>query len=149
MPDVSSGVIDFFLHPPLGVLTQRLDYFGPYSGNVTRTQYSSTPGPIFTPIGVNLTFGVIVQLNGAIPAGWGYTSGWEDPLGLLDENMYDERLCQLVVQHQLIGGAWITTQLLEVRSFPRLIMWEVAFPGRIGLLVAPGLAFDLFYLTVP
>lgn len=148
MPDVNVGVIEQFLHPPIGVLAGHLDYRGPYSGLVTNTIWSSTAGPVFTDHSVTDTFGVMVNIDGAIPAGWGFTYGWVSPDALYDESWYDQRICQLVVQHQFLSGAWISTQVVNVHSFPTVVLWEVALPGRIGLLVAPGLAVDLSYLLV-
>lgn len=137
-----------FLHPPLGVLRPHLDYHGPYSGNVTLDVWSATPGPVFTDIAVADTFGTIVQVNGAIPSGLGRTLGWNDALGLYTGDIYEERLVQVVVQHQLLGGAWVNSQVFDIRSFPVPLLWAEALPGRLGLLVAPGLSFDLFYLQV-
>jgi len=148
MPDISVGVIDQFLHPPIGALSPHLDYHGPYSGLETITQWSITAGPVFTDIPVANTFGVMLNINGAIPAGWGFTNGWVSPDTLYDEAIYDERICQLVIQHQFLSGAWISTQIVEVHSFPIAIVWDIALPGRVGLLVAPGLAVDLFFLMV-
>jgi hypothetical protein len=148
MPDVNTGLIDFLLHPPLGAMGMHLDYYGPYSGNVELTTWSSTAGPIYTAHSVSNTFGVIVQLNGSIPAGWGFQLGWTDTLALYSEDVYEEQLLQLVVQHQLVTGTWVTTESLSIHTFPKLVMWDIALPGRIGLYVAPGLAFDLFYLLV-
>ena len=148
MPDINTGLIDFFLHPPIGAMGMHLDNYGPYSGNVQLTSWSSTPGPVYTPLPVSNTFGAVIQLNGAIPAGYGYTLGWYDTLALYSEDRYDERLVQVVVQHQLLSGSWLSTQVMDVHSFPTFILWDVALPGRIGLYVAPGLSFDLFYLLV-
>lgn len=148
MPDVNTGVIDLFLHPPLGVLATHLDYFGPYTNERTLTQWSLTPGPVFTPINVSESYGVLLRLNGAIPAGLGATDGWTSPDGQDDEASYEIRLVQIAVQHQLLTGAWVTSQLVNVNTLKRLVLWDTALPGRIGLLVAPGIAFDLFYLLV-
>jgi len=148
MPDINVGIVEQFLHPPIGLLTPHLDYRGPYSGLQTLTQWSSTAGPIFTDLPVTNTFGVQVNIEGPIPIGWGFTNGWVSTDGLYDESIYDQRICQLVVQHQFLGGAWITTQVVPIHSFPLVTMWEVSLPGRIGLLVAPGLSVDLSYLLV-
>lgn len=148
MVDLPIGLAQQFLHPPLGLLRPHLDYHGPYSGNVTVDQWSATAGPVFTNYDVSDTFGVLVQLNGGIPAGYGLTLGWVSDDAQYSGDVYDERLLQVVVQHQLLGGAWVTSQLEEVFDFPLAILWREALPGRIGLLAAPGLAFDLFFLQV-
>lgn len=148
MPDINVGVVEQFLHPPLGALTPHLDYFGPYTGLQTISQWSFTAGPVFTPLNVSDSFGVQVTINGPIPAGWGFTNGWVSPDTLYDEAIYDNQIAQVVVQHQFLGGSWVSTQVVPVHSFPIVIFWEVAFPGRIGLLVAPGLSVDLAFLLV-
>lgn len=148
MPDVNTGVIDLFLHPPLGVLNTHLDYYGPYSNEQTLTRWSSTPGPVFTNVAVSESYGVLARLNGSIPPGLGAIDGWTSPDGQDDEAMYEVRLLQIAVQHQLLSGAWVTSQLVNVTTLKRLILWDTALPGRIGLLAAPGIAFDLFYLLV-
>lgn len=143
-----AGLIDFLLHPPVGALVPKLDGLGPYAGLVTLTEWSRTLGPIFTRLPINVTYGVIVQLAGAIPAGWGYTAGWVSADGQSDTSSYTPRLGQLVVQHQFLTGSWVTTQVVEVVSFPQLILWNEALPGRLGLLVAPHISLDLFYLEI-
>jgi len=142
-----SGLIDFYLHPPIGLLEPQLDFFGPYSGQNTRTEWSSTAGPIFTPVPVSATYGVQLQLNGAIPSGWGLTNGWVSDDGQYDESIYQPPLAQLVVQHRFPNGAWITTQVQWIETFPTVVLWAVSLPGRLGLYVAPRLTFDLFYLV--
>lgn len=148
MPSVDVGIIQPLLHPPLGFLTTHLDGHGPYSGNVELSVWSSTVGPIYTDLNVSDTFGVYVTINGSIPAGWGFITGWVSDDAQYDEAIYEERLAQIVVQHQLLSGLWVSTQIVELRSFPHAVLWDTALPGRIGLLVAPGLAVDLFYLLV-
>ena len=148
MPSVDVGVVSQFLHPPIGLLGVHLDYNGPYTGLQTLTQWGSTPGPTIIQQSVSNTFGVQVNIDGAIPSGWGFTYGWVSSDGLYDESTYDQRICQLVVQHQFVSGSWISTQIAEIHSFPTVVMWQTAIPGRIGLLVAPGLAVDLSFLLV-
>jgi hypothetical protein len=145
MPDV--GIIEFYLHPPIGLLTPHIDFHGPYSGNRTVTVWSDTAGPVYHDQPVSATYGVQVQLNGPIPIGYGFETGWVSDDGQYDESRYFTRLVQLIVQHQFAGGAWITTQKLDVHTFPVVLLWDISLPGRIGLLVAPGLEFDLFFLT--
>lgn len=145
---VTSGLIDFINAPPLGLLAAHLDFFGPYSGNVTVSQWSRTPGPIFETIDVSNSFGVLWQLNGPIPTHWSFTTGWVSDDGQNDESTYRPRLAQLNVQHQLLSGGWVTTQRVEVNSFPGFMRWDEALPGRLGLLVAPHIALDLFFLLI-
>jgi len=141
-----TGIIDLATHPPIGLLNPFLDYFGPYTGNHTLTQYSETPGPVFTIRNVDYSYGVLVQLNGAIPPEWGYQLGWVSDDGQYDESAYSPPLGQLVVQHQFPGGIYVTTQREWIVTFPFVLMWQVALPARIGLRTAPGVSLDLMYL---
>jgi hypothetical protein len=142
-----SGVIDFFEHPPIGLLLAlSLDAAGPFTGTHTMTDYQQ---PLGTHKLVSATYGVVVQLNGAIPQKLGLELGWFDPTGQYTEDRYDERLCQFVVQHQTTSGLWVSTQVIDVRNFPWPIFWEVALPGRVGLRTLPGISVDLLYWPKP
>lgn len=144
---VATGtLVDFVLHPPIGLLTPTLDGRGPYMGNVTRATWSTTLGPVFTDRPVSSSFGVQLLPHGAIPPRWGSRSGWVSDDGQYDQTVYVPAVAQLVVQHQFPNGAWASTQVVTIDSFPLVVLWEIALPGRIGLLVAPGWALDLFYL---
>lgn len=145
--DVATGLIDFYLHPPIGRMEPRLDYLGPYEGNVTLLTWSSTPGPIYTTMPVSATYGVQLQLAGVMPIAWGYDLGWVSDDGQYDEATYDPPLGQLVVQHQFPSGSWLTTQREVVASYPTVVLWQESLPGRLGLRTAPGISFDLFYLV--
>ena len=148
VPNPPTGIIDAFIRPPIGLLTPSLDENGPYSGNRTLTTWSQGPGPVFTSRPVSQSYGVILQLSGAIPIGWGFVDGWRSDDGQYDESRYDPPLAQLVAQHRFTNGVYITTNNEVVAGFPFQVLWNVAFPGRIGLRVAPHLAFDLFYLIL-
>jgi hypothetical protein len=142
MPELPIPIGEQFLHPPIGVLAPFLDWRGPYAGNLTITHRHDGP-----PIGN--TFGVMWQFNGIIPIGWGFENGWVSDDGQYEQSTYETRLFQLVVQHQFRSGVWTTTQLIEPMYAPGAAMWEVALPGRLGLLVAPGIRIDLYYLGIP
>jgi hypothetical protein len=144
MPNIAQGLIDFAFSPPVGVLNTHLDGNGPYGpGNHTLTQWLNS-GVLSN---VSDTFGLYVNFNGAIPPKLGLTIGYSDgALVVLDE--YQDRLVQLVVQHQLISGAWVPTQVADLNALPTFVRWAEALPGRVGLYIAPGIHIDLFYLLV-
>jgi len=153
MPALTS-IIDAVATPPLAAMQQVLDTNGPYTaGTHTLTQFV-TNGAFLLPAGtynVSGTYGVIVSQVGAIPAGLGYRIGWTDPTGNYNESNYQQRMAQMVVQHQLpITGAWVTTDSVDCYTVSRLILWQglVNAPGRVGIYVAPFLSFDLYYLCV-
>lgn len=145
-PGPPTGLIDFFVHPPIGALSMALDENGPYTGLHTLTQWAQGPGPVFTMRPVSQSFGVMVQLSGTIPVTWGFTNGWVSDDGQYDESEYMPPLGQLVAQHRLLSGQWVTTNKLTISSFPVTTLWNEAFPGRVGLLTAPRIALELFYL---
>jgi hypothetical protein len=144
VPDINVNVGDQFLHPPIGTLRQHLDGNGPYGpGTHTLTTWSLDGADH----DVSDSFGVLAQVNGAIPSSWGYKDGWVSPDAQYDAQHYYNRICQLVVQ-QFLGGAWITTQLLDAQDILVAMLWEVALPGRLGLWVPPALAIDLYFLRI-
>ncbi len=144
--DSVARIIDDLLHPDFNKLGLYLDYHGPYTGNHTLTQWSLTPGPIFTDYAVSDSFGVMVQINGAIPPGWGFVSGWTTTDGLYDDARYTPPFGTLVMQRQMADGGWATTQRATLDRFPMLVQWQLAVPGRLGLLCAPNIALDLLYM---
>jgi len=144
MASVTQGIIDFALAPPIGVMNTHLDGNGPYaSGNHTNTTWLNS-GVLST---VANTFGMLVNFNGSIPPKLGLTVGYSDG-GLVVEDVYESRLLQVVIQHQLLSGVWVPTQVEEIFSLPFVMRWVEALPGRVGLYIAPGIAVDLFYLLV-
>jgi hypothetical protein len=142
-----SGIIDFFEHPPIELLSAvRLDAAGPYAGVHTLPTYEYPSGSTHL---VASTYGVVVQLNGTIPAQLGLELGWYDPTGLYTEDRYNLRLCQFVVQHQTLAGLWVSTQVQDVYNFPWPIFWTQALPQRVGLRTLPGISVDLLYWPKP
>jgi hypothetical protein len=141
MSGVAVGVIEQFLHPPLGALGPSLDTNGPYSGNVTITAFGGG-------IATSDTFGVAVIVNGSIPVNLGYNEGWTDPGTLFVGQQYEMMLFQIVVQHQLFGGAWVSDQMLNSYFTANFMLWDSALPGRLGIWTLPGIAVDLYPLRV-
>lgn len=134
-----ASLIDFYLHPPLGLLTPTLDTSGPYAaGNHQITQFSGS-------VPVASTYGILLRMS-TLNADAGYTDGFVSLDGQVDGNVYFQQLCQVGVQHQLSGGTWVLTQLDNVDNIFLPIMWNISLPGRIGLLVAPLNAVDVYYL---
>lgn len=140
MPNI--GIIDVINNLPIGILTPVLDTDGPYSGGInTITTWHA--GAVLH--NVNDTFGVIVQINGAIAPELGRVLGYDDG-GAVNLDVYDMRLTQVAVLHQMFGGAWIPTQSLDVHYAPYLIRWVEAAPGKLGLYVSPTWSVDLYFL---
>lgn len=140
-----SGVIDQFVHLPIGMSDYSLDTGGPYTGNVTLTSWSHD-GPAPSPTPIARSMGAIVRVRGIVPEGWGFSRGWDPGDGGSSESYYDPPLAQLVVQHQFPTGGWLTTQTLEVVTLTTLMQWAVALPGRLGVLTAPGIHVDFLFV---
>lgn len=144
MPTISQGIIDFALSPPIGVMNLHLDGAGPYGpGSHTLTTWLNSG--VLT--NVSDTYGVMVQFNGSIPPFLGLNIGYSDG-ALIVADEFVNRLCQVVVQHQTLSGAWVVTQLSDLNVLPFAMRWEEALPGRVGLYVAPHINVDLFYFRV-
>ena len=145
MPGVPTGVIDTILHPPVGTLTNKLDTNGPYTAG---SHTISTWNDSGTARNVSNTFGMIAVVNGAIPTHWGRELGWDDPITAFGGTYYQGRVLQVVVQHQLLLGlgGYVDTQIEDVFQAAKIMTWNEALPGRIGLYVAPGWSFDLQFL---
>lgn len=134
------GLSSFAVAGPLGVLSAFLDTGGPYSCQTTITTINGNA--------LSASSGVAVVVSGAIPAGLGYHEGWVAPTGLFDGVDYQLRLWQAVVQHQLLSGLWVTTQEINSDKLARVVLWDQALPGRLGLWVLPGLSVDVYRLAV-
>lgn len=147
-----SGVIDQFLHPPLGLLNPVLDDSGPYGpGTSTRSTFS-TAGAFLLPAGtynVSGTYGIIAVVNGAIPATFGFESGWDDVAYPLTSGIrYAERFAQINVIHTLLSGVAVITQTVDVHQLSQMLIFDVALPAVIGIWVNPAMAIDLYYLCI-
>ena len=145
---VPSGLADYLTHPPLGLLDPRRDEFGPHTGNKTITTWSSTLAPISTPHPVSRSYGVIATLEGALPPFLSSELGWISDDGQYEETLFTPRLAQLVAQHQFFNGAWTSTTVVDIRRVPMLVMWNEAFPGRLGLRTQNSISIDLFFLVL-
>ena len=139
---VTIGVIDVIQNLPIGVLTPLLDGNGPYSAG---NHIISTWNDSGTTRNVSDSFGVIVQINGAIASKLGRTIGFDDGAAV-NLDVFEDRITQLAALHQMLGGAWIATQVSDVVYAPALFRWVEALPGRIGLYVSPTWAVDLYFL---
>lgn len=135
------GIIDTITGVPLGLLHPLVDHNGPFTGNNIRDTWldGSTVKP------VSNTFGCVIDISGAIAPKLGRFSGVDDG-GSLVLDTFTERIVQVAVIHQLFGGAYIASQVVDVFYTPFLIRWAESLPGRIGLKVSPDWAIDVYYL---
>ena len=137
------SIIQGLQNVPIGLLQTKLDGNGPYGlGSHTLTDWLD--GAVTR--SVSDTFGVVVQINGAIAPELGRLVGYDDGV-VVNTDEYELRIVQVVQQHQDLSGAWLVTQLADMFYAPQMIRWTEDLPGRIGLYVSPTWSIDLFYLT--
>lgn len=140
MPNV--GIIDTISTLPLGLLTPRIDTNGPYTaGNWIISTWNDSG----TTRNVSDSFGVILDINGAIAPALGREQGFSDG-GSVDLTKFELRITQFAALHQMLGGAWIASQVADVFIMPALYRWAEALPGRVGLYVTPTWNVDLYFL---
>lgn len=149
------GVSSLILSPPIALLTPVLDEDGPFAaGDHTLTDFLTTVSHGLLPAGrwgIGGTYGVLVQPNGAIPATWGYTQGYDSGGAIGIEGwFYFNRFAQVVVMHQSLSGAFITVQVQEAHQIQSYIPTAFIPLGgdRIGLNVSPDIAVDLYFLCL-
>ncbi len=136
-------VIQGLLAVPIGFLQTKLDGNGPYAPG-SHTLATWLDGA--TTRNVSDTFGVVVQINGAIAPKLGRVAGYDDGASV-NADEFEMRIVQVVQQHQDLSGAWLITQLYDDFYAPQMHRWTEDLPGRVGLFVSPTWSIDLFYLT--
>lgn len=153
--NVPTGVANVLVTPPISLLTPVLDENGPYTfGSHTITDFLTTTAHGLLPAGtwpIGGTYGVVVQVNGAIPVTLGYSLGYDSGGAVGFEGYrYFERFAQVVVMHQSLSGAFITIQDQDVTHVQEWIP-TVFIPlggDRIGLFVEPAVAVDLYFMCL-
>ncbi len=149
-----SSIWDSLSFPPLGLLKPVLDTTGPYSAGDYNLDEFTTDGSFVLPVGtyqVHGTYGVIVVPNGTIPVTWGYSIGYDSGGALGNEgNVYENRFCQVVPQHQVLSGFYLPLDRFDVTVVPWYTLWPFRLIGgdRLGLHVTVGITVDLYYLCV-
>jgi hypothetical protein len=119
MVGLPTGVIQQFLHPPVGLLTREL--IAPAltgAGTLTRTR---------GPVGVD-AFGIEISFF-TIPAAFGRV------LGAVDR--FENRIIQLTVQHTLVDGHLVDTEVFDVYS-EGIILFTESLPTSIAFDVTVG-----------
>ncbi len=153
---VSTGIIDTIASPPIASLQQVLDTNGPYGPGSHTIANFHTNGAFLLPAGnypIAGTYGVLIVCSISPPIGMSRFPGWDDgsslPTGNADH--YAQRICQLIVQHQLpITGAQVTTDERDMFELSMLALWQgvIDAPNRIGIHVAPNVQVELFFMCV-
>lgn len=140
MPDV--GIIQSFTQLPVGLLDAASDAAGPYGpGNHSLTTWSQA-GIIRN---VSDSFGVVLQVSGAIAPKLGLQIGYDDG-GAVVLDQFNQRIVQVAQLFQTRTGVWVPVAVNNVFVLPTLIRWVEDQPGKIGLHVHPLWHVDLYYL---
>lgn len=132
-----TGIIDLYFHPALGVLNAQLSPLAPFEGDETLTQPDLTPGRV--------CYGVVVEVTD-IPIELGRVIGWTSSDGVPYGYEWPEGLVQVVVQHQLLSGDYVTTQQEWVNGEVGLVLFDVSLPARVGFHGTPGVVFNVYGL---
>ncbi len=141
MPSVV-GIIDQISSLPIGVLQPVLNADGPFAAG---NHIISTWHDGATLRNVSDSFGVILQVNGAIAPQLGRTIGFDDG-GVVNLDEFELRIVQAAAVHQMFGGSWVATQVADVSYLPYLMRWAEAVPGKLGLYIAPTWHIDTYFL---
>lgn len=129
MPAVDVGVIEQFLHPPIGVCT--LLFEGSHTGSVAISRPAG-------PVGVD-AFGILYSVT-LEPPGAGQLIG--------QSVIYEQRVVQVVVDHTMIGGINVISQRYEGYEDSALIMFTQALPTDVRLWITPGFEIDVYWVVI-
>lgn len=128
MPSNPLGVIEQFLHPPLGIMSSEV-----IPGLFTGDGVLSRPrGPVPTDA-FGMRFSFIT-----VPAGFGFK------LGAVKE--YESRILQLAVEHTMIDGHGIISQVADFRSDNLPFLFDLALPLQVHFSIVPGVSVQFFWL---
>jgi len=127
-----TGIINLFLHPPLGTMSLELLPSEPYTGLVSVDR----PRP-----GVGTDAFGIRYLVTEIPDGYGVTPG-------PGTNVIDRSVVAISVIHRLFDGQLIESQGQSFRTSSGQLLFQESFPLRVVLEMAPGIGVRLWWLLV-
>jgi len=124
------GIIQQFLHPPVGLLIREEIPGGPHHGSVS---FSRPRG------GIQLdAFGVLFVIVES-PPGYGIVQG-------AGNNFYDRDVVDIAVIHQLLDGGLVTSQEETFRVATGYTLFNQSFPRNIAVDIAPGIGARLWWL---
>jgi hypothetical protein len=124
------GVIEQFLHPPIGLV--RREHIGVTAPGADQTLTRVRGTRFVDAYGLEL----IVQDS---PPGYGSTS---DSTGVT----YDRRMWSAAVFHLLLDNQIVQTQLFETQRGDAYFLFNESFPYSVHVHPAPGVSLDMFWL---
>jgi hypothetical protein len=126
------GVIQQFLHPPVGLLSRSVIVGSPFSDYHLFTR---TVGPI----GV-FAFGIAWALD-TWPAGYGREGG-------VISNMFDRDVLKMTVFHRLADGSDVRTEEVRTRLQASYILFSESFPFSVATELSPGVTATFYWLLL-
>lgn len=135
---VSTGIIELFLRPPIGLQKLELIPGGPFtgSGDFTRPRFVVPVGQV----GVD-AFGIRFSITSA-PGGYGVTTSHVS-------DTYDRTVVHLGVQHRLNDGAEVLTDEATFKAAAAQMLFTESFPLRVRWALAPGVVANFWWLVRP
>lgn len=131
MPD-PTGVIQQFLHPPIGVMVREDLPANPYTGY----NLLNRPNLLF---GVN-AFGIAWSAE-SWPAGYGRNSMFID-------SDFDRRILRIQVYHRLADSSDVVSEFLDTKRQSGYLLFNESFPFSVGTEWAPGVTGSFAWLLV-
>lgn len=129
---VATGVIDLFLHPPLGLMRLEAIPGGPFSGLNSFTR--NRPGRGVDAYGIR-------YLCLTIPDGYGITPS-------TPSNYADRQLIAMGTFFQLLDGSLVEVQAQTSRATAGNLFFEQSFPRNVSVELAPGVTANFWWYVV-
>jgi hypothetical protein len=133
MPGVDTGVISFFLHPPLGLMTLEHIPSAPFTGPTT-VALNRPRGPQNTD-----AFGILWSVT-AEALGVGLIPGLQTE--------YEERVLEIIVSHQLLDGSFIISQRVVSNLDSGFVLFNEALPYDLNVKIGPPFQVDFSWVLV-
>lgn len=133
MPGIDTGVINFFLHPPLGVMTLEHIPTAPFTGPV-QVALNRPRGPVHTD-----AFGIVWSVT-AEAAGVGRVDGIQTE--------FDERVVEIVVSHILLDGTPIVSQRVVSWLDSGFMLFSEALPYDLNVRIGPPFQVDFWWVLI-
>lgn len=133
---VDTGIIQLFLHPPIGLQKVEVINQEPVegSGSLTRPRLVVPIGNV----GVD-AFGLFWQI-GTVPSGYGIVTA-------AGKATYDRTVLHLSVVHRLQDGTEVFTQTADINEGQGFLQFTESFPLRVQFTLAPGVPAFFYWLV--
>lgn len=132
MPGTDVNVINFFLHPPLGVMTLEHIPSAPFSGG--EYALNRPRGPVNTD-----AFGILWSVSAAA-VGTGLIPGLQTE--------YEERVVEITVGHILLDSTYVISQRLASGLDSGFMLFSEALPYDVNVMVGPPFLVDFYWVLV-